>query len=249
LVAGSGVARAEDEGGIAVVAGLDFGFKAFKLLVPDGNSFNASYVDINPTLALGYGRFYANFSYDKTIDANSRITSDGNTAPTASADQLDFSRSDTTVTLGFRLTPSLNAFAGYTKGKNRFLETRVDVDPVNGSTLAISDIRYNSDGPFIGTSYTRSYGEKGSLSLSLAYGWLQGELRIKEYGGGNPPSSGAITGDTQGVSVGATWTGPLTGNLSYRYGLKWTQYKLTGGGDFDLTERYTTLFFGISNYF
>ena len=43
------------------------------------------------------------------------------------------------------------------------------------------------------------------------------------------------------------WSGPLTGSLSYRVGLKETRYEMKD--PITIKERYTDLFAGILNYF
>ena len=247
LIASSlGMAHAA-ENNATVVGGLDFGFKKLRLEVgkdsngEGGGSFHPSYVTINPNFALGYKSFYASLSYDKSISADPGIGSDNNGA---AATLLDFSRIDTTLTFGYRLNQSFSIFAGYTKGANEFTETSVN------TVLVVKEINYTEKGPFAGVAYTSTFGDKGTLGLSLGYAKLDGELKIVTHGGPAKPDQ-ISKGDNTGLSYSVTWSGPLTGSMNYRAGLKGTRYKMPAGPDNpqDITERYTTFFLGLVNYF
>jgi hypothetical protein len=242
LAAGLGTAGA-DESSVAVVGGVDFGFKNLDLEVGSqgggGGSFHPSYVTINPNIAVGYGSLYASLAYDKSISADPGVGRDG-----TSASLLDFSRTDTTLTLGYRLNQSFSVFAGYAKGVNEFVETTT-----SGGLLKVKKINYTEKGPFAGIAYTNTFGDKGALGLSLAYAKLDGELSIITFG---PPQADQLsTGDNTGLSYGITWSGTLTGSLGYRVGIKHTQYEMKQGpqNDQDVKEEYVTIFIGIQNYF
>ncbi|MFL6624666.1 MAG: hypothetical protein ACJ8NR_18905 [Sulfurifustis sp.] len=239
LVAAAGSANADD---ITVVGGFDFGFKKLHLDTGGGsNIFNPGFNTINPSVALGYKSFYAILSYDTSISAEPGISDAGS----VSADVLDFSRTDSTVTLGYRINDSFNLFAGYTKVANHFTETRLVTDFMGNFFFTVTLIDYTEAGPFAGVAYTKRFADKGSLSLSLGYAKLDGTLKFEVHPSG---STDEVTGDTTGLSYGLTWSGTLTGSLGYRVGIKGTQYKMKAS-DSDITERYTNLFIGITNYF
>lgn len=232
LIAATGSARAAD---ITVVGGIDFGFKKLHLDTGGGaNVFNPGFNTINPSIALGYKSFYAILSYDTSISAEPGI---GDSGP--SADVLDFSRTDATVTLGYRLNDAFSLFAGYTRVADHFVETRT-----SGGNLLVDTIDYTENGPFAGVAYTKRF-EKGNLGLSLGYAKLDGTLSIAVHPFG---SLGDVSGDTVGLSYGVTWSGTLTGSLGYRVGIKGTRYEMNESTA-NITERYTNFFVGITNYF
>lgn len=237
VVAGLGVARAE-ENDLTVVGGVDFGFKKLRLDVDRArSSFSPSYVTINPTLGLSYKSFYASASYDKSLGIGPGDDEvEGGSGPTAST--LDFSRADTTYTLGYRLNPSFSVFVGHTRGVSQFTDTTFD------TTLIVTRTVYSETGPFAGVAYTKAFGDKGSLGLSVGYAKLDGEFEQLFR-----PGAGTFTveGDITGLSYGVTWSGALTGSLGYRIGVKATRYKMEE--PLDIIERYTNIFLGIANYF
>ena len=228
LIASSlGMAHAA-ESNVTIVSGLDFGFKTLRLDTGRGGDvFRPSFVTINPSIVLGYRSFYAGLSYDKSVSADPEI---------GAAAVTDYSRTDSTFTLGYRLNQSFNLFAGYTEGANKFNTT-----VFGGGLIAID---YTEKGPFAGVAYTKTFGDKGSLGMSIGYAKLDGDLKLTIY-----PNVGVFSakGDTTGLSYGLTWSGPLTGSLSYRVGVKAIRYEMKD--PVDLTERYTNFFFGIMNYF
>ncbi len=236
LIASSlGMAHAA-ESNVTIVSGLDFGFKTLRLDTGRGGDvFRPSFVTINPSIVLGYRSFYAGLSYDKSVSADPDI---GATvlAGTPTATVTDYSRTDSTFTLGYRLNQSFNLFAGYTEGANKFNTT-----VFGGGLIAID---YTEKGPFAGVAYTKTFGDKGSLGMSIGYAKLDGDLKVDI-----PPNVEFFRakGDTTGLSYGLTWSGPLTGSLSYRVGVKAIRYEMKD--PVDLTERYTNFFFGIMNYF
>lgn len=237
ILAGAGTAQAVEDN-LTIVGGLDFGFKKLRLDTGSGAGvFNPSFVTINPNLVLAYSSFYASLAYDKSISAapDSSSTVIGGT-PTATV--TDYSRTDTTFTLGYRLNQSFNIFAGYTDGANRFITIAAT------AILIVTDTSYTEKGPFAGVSYSKAFGDKGSLGMSVGYAKLNGDLKTDIH----PGSGGArYTGDTTGFSYGLTWSGPLTGSLSYRVGLKETRYEMKD--PIKITERYTSFFLGVMNYF
>jgi len=242
IVAGVGTARADGDD-LTVVGGMDFGFKKLHLDTGSGaGTFNPSFITINPNLALAYRSFYASLAYDKSISAEPDTGATSGSTP--SATMTDYSRTDTTFTLGYRLNPSFNLFAGYTDGANRFITTAAAL------TLVVTDTSYTEKGPFAGVSYTHAFGDKGSLGLSVGYAWLRGDLRTDWHPSTAAPANantGDIRGDTRGVSFGLNWSGPLTASLGYRLAVKQTRYEMKDPAS--ITERYTSLFVGILNYF
>lgn len=222
---------------VMIVGGIDFGFKTLDLDTGEGGDvFSPSFTTINPHVALGYRSFYAALSYDRSIQAEQGT---GESGGGNSATTLDYLRTDSTFTLGYRLNGSFNLFAGYTKAVNDFTETSGFL-----GGLVVTDISYTQTGPFTGVSYTKAFRNKGSLALSLGYAKLNGELEIIVRPGS---FATVVEGDTTGLSYGLTWSGTVTGSLGYRVGAKATRYEMDE--PLQITERYTSFFVGLVNYF
>jgi hypothetical protein len=220
-----------------VVGGFDFGFKTMHLDPRNGgNVLDTSYVSVNPSVAWGYKSFYASLSYDRSIAADQSI---GQTAgATPSATLADFSRSESTFTLGYRINDAVSLFTGYTKGANHFTQTAAAL------VLVATEIDYTETGPFIGVALNMNVRDKGNLGLSVGYAKLDAKLQIVARPGG---ANTEVTGDSTGLSYALTWSGTLTGSLGYRVGAKSTSYDMDDPGQ--VTERFTSFFVGITNYF
>jgi hypothetical protein len=237
VTAGLAAAHA-DESDFLIIGGVDFGFKRLKLDVNGArSSFSPSYVSVNPTIVLSYKSFYAGVAYDKALSAGSGSDDvQGPTGPVAST--LDFSRADSTLTAGYRLNPSLSVFVGFANGTSTFTQTTFD------TTITVIRTTYAETGPFVGVAYTSAFGDKGSLGLSVAYARLNGELHTITRPGSILFDA---NGNASGLSYGVTWSGSLTGSLGYHVGVKATRY--TMHDPIGITERYTNIFVGVSNYF
>ncbi len=100
---------------------------------------------------------------------------------------------------------------------------------------------YIERGPFLGVSYGIAAGEAGTLSFSLAYAHMDGEYtdnaNDRDNLWANPPLDPNATstllkfnyeGTTEGLSVGATWTGSLGDYSSYFTDLRYQRYEMEG---------------------
>lgn len=221
-----------------VVGGMDFGFKELRLDTRTvSDNLESSFLTINPNIALGYESFYASLSYDRSVSADPRYSE--NAAGTGGF-ITEFSRTDTTFTLGYRVSPSFSLFAGYTEGVNTFTVTGAAL------SLFVRKIEYTESGPFAGIAYSNTFGDKGALGISVGYADLDGELSVRDYGPGSSVDA-KVKGDTTGLSYTLAWTGSLTGSLGYRVGAKLTEYEMDEPAK--INERYTSFFLGIMNYF
>lgn len=236
IATGVTTAHAAGNDGI-IVGGFDFGFKTMHLDPRNGGSvLDTSYVSVNPSVAWAYRSFYTTLSYDRSVSSD---PSPGQTATaTATATLMDFSRTESTFTLGYRVNDAFNLFVGYTKGANHFTQTAAAV------VLAVSAIDYSETGPFAGVALNVNFRDKGNLGLSVGYAKLDADLKIFT----RPSDVGTeVTGDSTGLSYTLSWSGTLTGSLGYRVGAKVTHYNMEDPGD--VSERYAGFFVGITNYF
>jgi hypothetical protein len=240
------------ESDFTVVAGIDIAFKQLNLNVgADGSGMSTPFTTVNPNLVLAYKRVYASLAYDSTINSTGNLTLEQG-APQV----MQLSRNDLLLTFGVRLTRTISLFTGWLDGVDNVLiqGSRRDWDPGLGVYVYnyfVQEIKYSESGPFGGFSLSFPAGNKGTLGLSVAYASMNGQ--IEEYRNitnmGDRYEKNDV--DVTGLSYGLTWTGPLTGSLAYRAGVKATRYtgEQAGGNSQDIIERYTSFFLGISNYF
>jgi hypothetical protein len=228
------------ESDVTVVGGIDFGFKNLKLDTGSGSILASDFITINPNVGLSYDSFYAITSLDKSISVQPGVDTGGNGAATV----LDFSRTELTFTLGYRISPAFSVFTGYTKGRNEFVETSTEF-PGGTTVFTATEITFTQSGPFFGIAYSQAFSDKGTLAMSVGYAALDAELNFLRRPSGN--TSGSTRGDSTGISYGVTWSGSLTGSLGYRVGAKSTRYEVED--EEAIVERYTAYFIGISNYF
>jgi hypothetical protein len=270
----SGPARAEPWT-VTVAPSLDFAFKQsnFSLNGATTDLFvKPTYTSFVPSLAVSVGPMYAVVSYDTPMavwqDTSLEVNSDLYKHTT-------FSRTETVFTLGYRLPWSVNVFAGYLHGRSRQTELwnlTYDADPGPGVNWQHGTwpTTYNFDerGYFVGASYVQVFGNRGTLSISGAYGKMDGNFDVRDYDGTADPALWVSThsqylSSSPGYSLSLGWTGPLSGSLVYRAGLKYTRYvfdtetliQSTGAGTTvgpsttSITEEIFTFFIGIGNFF
>jgi hypothetical protein len=246
-----GVARAADNQ-LLVVGSLDFDVKSGGVAAGSGSNgvdFSTLVTTMDPSVTVAYGDFYSTLSVEETLGSRPSSFFDGYYPQT-----LFLSREGYDLTFGYRLMKSVLAFCGWQN--NSLLALVVGTQDVGGTTnpqASVMNANFNSDGPYIGTSWSHSFGKKGTLALTLAYAQLatvDSETRIVANDP-NSPYSFYATSTTRGFSYGATWTGDLTGSLAYRVGVKGIRYQgdPTSINTNGVIDQYTAVFFGISNYF
>jgi len=256
---------------VTVAPSLDFSFKQsnFSLNGAATDLFvKPTYSAFVPSLAVSVGPIYVVASYETPMavwqDTSLNVDTDLYKHTT-------FSRSETVLTLGYRLPWSVNVFAGYLHGRSTQSEvwnlTYFDGANWQHGTWPTT---YNFDerGYFVGASYVQVFGNRGTLSVSGAYGKMDGNFDVRDYDGTADPSTWVSThsqylSTSPGYSLGLGWTGPLSGSLVYRAGVKFTKYvfdtdtliRSTGAGTAvgpsttSITEEIFTFFIGIGNYF
>lgn len=266
MVLFSGVARAEDSR-ITVAPAIDFAFKRslFKLNGATGYFVEPSYTTFVPSLAISAGKFYAVVSYDTPMapweETSLNLAND-------TLMQTSFTRSESVITVGYRLPWSLNVFGGYLHGESTQTETWYIADAVLGHVVWPTTYSFDERGIFLGINWSRSFGDRGTLSVSVASGIMDGTFTVKDYNGTTDPtlfvaSDSVYKSHSPGFSLNVGWTGTITGNMVYRTGLKYTKYVFdtdtltvsdgtgttSGPSDTSLTEEVFSLSFGIANYF
>jgi len=241
LIAAPGVVPAASDW--AVVGTVDVAYKDLELQPPQGGPpFSSILTTINPGIAVAYKQVYLNVNYDHSAGSTETTQLDDGLPQTVS-----MSRSDTVLTLGYRIVDSIGIFAGYLFGEiGAHLTGETDK---GGVVFFTQDTRYQTRGPFAGLSLSYTFADHGTIATSVAYASLDGELSQTLHYGGTVKSSEYqhFNFSVTGLNYSLVWTGPLTSSTSYRVGAKYTNYE--GERDFPIGEKYTTFFFGITSVF
>lgn len=173
----------------------------------------------------------------------------------------DASREDLDFTLAYQFNSNWSAFAGYKSGETKInYISREDEDEGIFNPLRES---YEQDGPYVGGAYTWRFENAGSLTVSLAYAFLDAtnEFRAntddEEEDDDEAPEfddlTGRVTGDTNGFSYGLTWTMPLSGNLLFQTRFKMNDYQqditFEGNEYKNIDESYYSLMVGLAYVF
>jgi hypothetical protein len=239
--------------GLTVVPAIDLGFKNNSYTVPAVDvdlKFKSSFNTLVPSLTLAYGPMYASMNYDFTVtDSEKYITG---TAANSGFSSIGYSRKDASLTLGYRPHPAVNIFGGYTQGKGTMLYTGFD----NTGTPSAATRIFNEDGFYVGAGFSHAFSDKGVLSLSAAYGSLNGLLAAA-----TETDSSEIDSKAPGYSLNLGWVQATTSSLSYRVGVKYTTYEFEGRElrnngvvtpmprPFDYYEKIMTYYIGVVDYF
>lgn len=252
----SGVVVAAEGSGLTVVPALDFGFKQSSMNIsangsPYTSAYKPSYITLIPSLSMAYGQFYGALSYDTPLtEYHTSSSAAGSSASypsgTAYSDNA-YSRQETTLTLGYRVLPALNVFAGHIKGVTQMRS----IDYQYGGTTILQpypgELSFNTQGYFAGVSTSHSYGDKGTIALSVAYAWMEGTLDSKYAN-----VAGSVKSqDASGYSTSLSWIGPMVDSVFYHVGIRYARYyyKFQTQASMKIEEPVQGLTFGVSKYF
>ena len=126
-------------------------------------------------------------------------------------------REDFGVTVGYNVYPGANLFMGYSYGENRFLN---DSFTTPGT---VDKVKETDSGPFLGANYSKEIENYGSLSLTLAYALLDGEIKSNDL-----TQTGIFTnntGDTTGFSFALTYSNKYDEDSNYFVSVKVKNYE------------------------
>lgn len=240
-----------------VVTGLSLGYSDFSF--PEKLDHNISFPSANIPIALTMD------SWQLSLNASSTL------ADADIAEEEDIgkaSRKDLDLALGFRMTKNWSVFAGFKYGKTEmaFIPRDIDEEDEDGEeidSVALSDESYSQKGPFIGASYSWKFEKAGSLSVSLAYAYLDAsnnfsantddEEEEEEEEDEFDDLKGKVRGDTRGFSYSLSWVMPLSSNLLFQTRFKINDYQqdiVVDGERFEnIDETFTTLHIGLAYVF
>lgn len=220
---------------------------------------NSKLQDVSPILGvggtLGWGKFFGDIYYQSTALARSHgsdqlaatITDhpdipDG-TEYRANYGEVDFRHEDWALSLGYALTSNWSLFAGYKGGKTHWDQHLTQQLFAPATTAAFYteidslDGKFEQDGPFIGVAFSYPLGG-GTLTLRGAYAYLDGEYAWK--GQAKSAATGEVfqrstiklDGNSDGYSLGMSWTKQLEDNLGLSLGAAyhWYDFDMSGSG-------------------
>lgn len=241
-----------------VVPTLDLAFKHtnFDFSVGQGSGFSDhNFTALAPSVAIGYGSFYALLYYDFTI--NPSQVSEAGTLSSPVFSSREYSRDEMSLTFGYSIVPWASVFAGLIEGRSDFFAASFDSSNPANAVTALSAFDFTETGYYLGGSLVKTFGDRGSLSFSAAYGNMDGELELRESAG-----LSTFLSNAPGYSLALIWTGSINTDMSYRVGVKSTSFTfdidgitvngaatpLPAGGLF-FDENITSFFIGASAYF
>jgi long-subunit fatty acid transport protein len=249
-------------GDLRVVTGISLGYSDFTF--PEKLDHNISFPSASVPIALTMN------NWQLSLNASTSLA-DADIAEEEDLGQA--SRKDLDLTLGYRLNKNWSLFGGYKYGKTSMTfiprdfgeeedeEVQEESPPQNAT--GITDESYLQKGPFIGASYSWQFEKAGSLSLSIAYAYLdatnnfaantdeeeEDEEELAEF----DDLTGRVKGDTQGFSYALSWTMPLSSNLLFQTRFKINDYQQDIVVDEqrfkDIDETFSTLQIGLAYVF
>lgn len=259
---------------LTIAPAVDLAYKSSDFTIEFGGGgggtslISPSYITLTPSIALSYDRFYGVAAYEATVNPWTSATLE-QPIPTETQFTTDsFERKEASLTLGYRVFDgsgrigAVNVFGGYLRGVSDWRSMTFTDDGVSPSTDILS-VSFQENGYFLGVNYSQSFGSKGTLSLSGAFGLLDGVLKDVETFG-NTAINQDIIAESTGLSLGVGWSGNITGNMNYRVGMKYINYnfdvssiedKLAGtvtnvpSGQLQIKETIYSFYFGVINYF
>lgn len=135
----------------------------------------------------------------------------------------DLSRTDFTANIGYNINDSFLLSLGYKIGQTEISgpRRRITLSPQNeikDTYLSFEETQFYTRGPTFGMAYGKRFGGN-ILGFNLSYAKLK-----TTYYGSNVQD--VIPGDTEGLTIGVSWTGQINNRLNYRLSLDGFEYKM-----------------------
>ncbi len=250
-------ASAEDDE-ISIVGGVAYNWKNedFKI---NGKPFKPEFTTVDWSLIAAYRSFYVKVNFDQSIKDSFQIDNSASGSGTPDNQAILFSRDDIGLTFGYSVLDNVTVFAGFTRGETEGAGTGQIIDEGTGPAFSTVSISIIEQGPFVGASYSYYLHNSGSLSFSLAYAKLDGEVMLRNASTliatrATTFNSQVAKGDADGLSYSVTWTDLFAENILYNIGFKQTDYKfdapeVVGQDSSDFDDTYLTFFIGLSKFF
>ena len=168
-------------------------------------------------LAVGltavYDRYYIALRREDSVD--DALT---NTTVPLTGGKSSIQREDTSLALGITMVDGLNVYVGYMAGET----TIKNITGFRSTQSPRYTQKYREDGFFVGASYSLPIQNLGTMSLSAGYAFMDGAYDD------NDALKFDYDGNADGLSVGATWSAPLTTRIGYYLDLRYQIYEFDG---------------------
>jgi hypothetical protein len=228
-----------------IVSGVSLGNKSMQLKIDD-REFTPSFVSLDFNITALLGKTYISVSHEQSIKDDIEGAED----ESGTRGLIYYSRSDTSLTLGYPVFEYLNIFGGYRQGET------------SAYWSATSDsFGSSSQGAFLGGSTSYDMGKAGAIGFSLAVANLQGKVSLQEpfvdtqsILALNPDPPSDIEGSAVGYSLGLSWSGGITKDTSFVVAYKLHRYEFEdsenfGGTDLSYEENFSTISVGVNHFF
>jgi hypothetical protein len=210
--------------------------------------FSEGLLSLTGSVTGALDKFFVTLKADQTLNA----TNTDSTAPYA-VDTAEIKRTDFTVTLAYNVWQTINVFAGYIRGETT-------IAPKGGGTSSgaidgsLADLEanyeqtYEEKGWFTGASYGWDLGDPGFVSATIAYASMDGK-----YSDNFSVAPFKYEGDSDGISLGVTWSYPVTAKFRCYTDLRYQKYDMSAkdktgtfaGTKVDTEEKITALTIGV----
>jgi hypothetical protein len=181
-------------------------------------------------LTLSYDRvfvdLYGQYSFDGDDDLDLDVVAGGLSANLAQ--DVEFDRVETALTVGYRITDQLATFVGY-----RYADVNFDGSGSLGVVSADFSTDFKQKGPFIGAGYVIPKTIFGGVFVAnAAVAYLDGDLENRLDTSVQVDNvEFDINGDAIGINAGASWVTPLTDQLKLVLGADVAQYSFKDDDD------------------
>ncbi len=205
-------------------------------IVVGGDSVNnIEYSDwlylIGGGLTFSYERFFVDVYGQYSFNGEDSLNIDavvGGVAVNNLAQDIDFDRIETALTVGYRVTDRIATFVGF-----RYADVDFEGSGSIGAATADFSTDFKQKGPFLGVGYVVPEAISNSaFVVNAAVAYLDGDLKNKlEADAPLADTEFDINGDAIGVNAGASWVKPLTKQLKLVIGADVSWYRFQDNED------------------
>lgn len=205
-----------------------------EIAVGDNSIDNVEFSDwmylVGGGLTFSYDRFfmdlYGQYSFLGEDTLNLDVVAGGVAA--SLAQDVDFDRTETALTVGYRVTDQFATFVGF-----RYADVNFDGSGNLGVVAADFSTDFKQKGPFIGVGYAIPKTVfDGAFVANAAVAYLDGDLENKlETNALVNDIETDIDGKAIGINAGASWVTPLTSQLKLVLGADVAQYSFKDDDD------------------
>lgn len=235
------------------VANIGIGNKLMAVQIGSRES-RAQFTSMDASWSVINGNWFASMNLEQSLKDglqfyNEDILQNGSKIGYANG-VIIHTRTDASLTVGYRLFASTSLFAGYREGQTESYLSAIRKD--NSAVEGISSHgKIKSRGMFAGLSVSHRFAGSSSLSASVAVAKLTGSASLAEpyvdttSFQSDPSFPSDVKGDAVGFSYVMTWSNPISDRASLNLKAKIHRYhfedqKVYKGVDLSYNENFTT---------